>query len=160
MLRDAVGYTCEVKTAQETGESGGISSNHWEIGGNSGKIGEFRGIRGGGEFRGNWWISGEIGRKFWWNWGKIGELCFPNGETEFTDCEINFPHIREKRGKCGKTVLQKFPSVECVWNRSGKWKGISFSRPVLIAQYCNTELFCVNHGNQNVFFNLKSSWMS
>ena len=84
MLRDAVGYTCEVKTAQETGESGGISRNHWEIGekmgGNSGKICEFWG-------------------KFWGNLGKIGELCFPNSETEFTDCEINFPHIREKGGK-------------------------------------------------------------
>ena len=61
MLRDAVGYTCEVKTAQETGKSGGISRNHWEIGGNSGKIGEFRGNLGEiGEFLGN---SGEIGGK-------------------------------------------------------------------------------------------------
>ena len=34
MLRDAVGYTCEVKIAQETGESEGISRNHWEIAGN------------------------------------------------------------------------------------------------------------------------------
>ena len=44
MLRDAVGYTCEVKTAQETGESGGISRIHWEIVGNwreiLGKFGE------------------------------------------------------------------------------------------------------------------------
>ena len=60
-----------------------------KIGGNSGKIGEFRGK------------SGEIGG----NWGKIGELCFPNGETEFTDCEINFPHIRENERKlCVKQV--------------------------------------------------------
>ena len=37
MLRDNIGYTCEVKTAQKTGESGGISRNHWEI------VGGFRG---------------------------------------------------------------------------------------------------------------------
>ena len=104
MLRDAAGYSCEVKTAQETGESGGISRNHWEIRvkfGKSGKISEFRGnsgeIRGilvnfGGKLGGN---SGKIGG----NRAKIGELCFPNGETEFTDCEINFSHIREKGGK-------------------------------------------------------------
>ena len=49
MLRDAVGYTSEVKTAQETGESGGISRNHSEIGG---KFGE------------NWWILGKFGE----NW--------------------------------------------------------------------------------------------
>ena len=97
MLRDAVGYTCEVKTAQKTGESGGIRSNHWEIGVNSGEIGEFRGIRGGGgEFRENWWISGEIGRKFWWNWGKIGGLCFPNGEKEFRLWNQFPPHQRNK----------------------------------------------------------------
>ena len=104
MLRDAVGHTCEVKTAQETGESGGISRNHWEIGGKygeiRGKFGKklviFRGIRGKfgeGEFQ------GEIGGKFWGNREKIGELCFPNGATACTDCEINFPHIREKGGK-------------------------------------------------------------
>ena len=88
MLRDAVGYTCEMKTAQKTAKnSGGISRNHWEIGGNSEKIGEFPGN------------SGEIGGKFYANWEKIGELCFPNGETGFTDCEINFPHSREKGGK-------------------------------------------------------------
>ena len=56
MLRDAVGYTCEVKTAQETGEAGGISRDHWEIGGNSGdiqgKLVNFGGIR--GKFRENW----------------------------------------------------------------------------------------------------------
>ena len=56
MLRDAVGYTCEVKTAQETAkeESGGISRNHWEIGGNSGEI----------------W--GKL-VNFWEIWGKFGE---------------------------------------------------------------------------------------
>ena len=75
MLRDAVGHTCEVKTAQETGESGGISRNHWEIGGKFGEIRgkfgkkllNFRGIRGKfgeGEFRGKLGgDSGEIGRK-------------------------------------------------------------------------------------------------
>ena len=42
-------YTCEVvlKTAQETGESGGISRNHWEIGGIRGNSGEIRGKLGG-----------------------------------------------------------------------------------------------------------------
>ena len=102
MLRDAVGYTCEVKTAQETAkESRGIIG---KSGGNSGKIGEFRGNS--GKFRGKlvnvWGILGKLGEnsaEIGGNWGKIVELCFPNGETEFTDCEINFPHIREKRGK-------------------------------------------------------------
>ena len=60
MLRDAVGYTCEVKTAQETGESGGISRNHWEIGGNSGEI------------RANWWILGEFGGESEEIQGKFG----------------------------------------------------------------------------------------
>ena len=97
MLRDNIGYTCEVKTAQETGESGGIRRNYWEIvgefWGNSGKISEFR-----GNSREIWGNLGEIGVKFWGNPGRIGELCFPNGETEFTDCTY-FPHIREKGGK-------------------------------------------------------------
>ena len=57
MLRDAVGYTCEVKTAQETAQdSGGIGRNHWEIGGNWGdnsrKIVSFGEIR--GKFGKNW----------------------------------------------------------------------------------------------------------
>ena len=73
MFRDAVGYTCEVKTAQETVESGGISRNHWEIGekfwGNSGKIGEFRRN------------SGGIGGKFWGISGKIGEFRGKLGEN-------------------------------------------------------------------------------
>ena len=65
-------YTCEVvlKTVQETGESGGIIGKLGEFGGNSGK-----------------------------NWGEIGKLCFPNGETEFPDEQINFPHIGENEGK-------------------------------------------------------------
>ena len=70
--------TCEVvlKTAKETGEPGGISRNHWKIGGISGKIqGKFRG-----------------------NWGEIGELCFPNRETEFPGGGIQFPYWG-KRGK-------------------------------------------------------------
>ena len=39
-------YICEVvlKTAHETGESGRISRNHWEIGGIRGKLGENWGI--------------------------------------------------------------------------------------------------------------------
>ena len=47
-------YTCEVvlKNAQETGESGGISRNHWEIGGIWVK------------FRGNWGIVFSHGGKF------------------------------------------------------------------------------------------------
>ena len=42
MIRDDVDYTCEVvlKTAQETGESGRISRNHWENGGILEKLGE------------------------------------------------------------------------------------------------------------------------
>ena len=75
MLRDAVGYTCEVKTAQETRESGGISRNHWEMGGNLGEIGGgnsgeiggggVSGNIGGWEFRGNWGggNSGKVGGK-------------------------------------------------------------------------------------------------
>ena len=80
MLRDNVGYTCEVKTAHNYAkESGVISRNHWEIGGNSWEIpgkfvnfGEIWGKFWGkiGEFRGN---SGEIGGKFWRNCGKLGE---------------------------------------------------------------------------------------
>ena len=122
MLRDAVGHTCEVKTAQETGESGEISRNHWEIGGKfggiQGKIGDFQGNSGKVNFGKNWG-----GGKFWGNRKKIGELCFPNGETECTDCEINFPHIREKGEKWGKIVSQIFPSGKFMWNRWGKWKG-------------------------------------
>ena len=66
-----------LKTAQETAESGGISRNHREIWGILGKIqGEFRG-----------------------NWGKIGELCFPNRKTEFPGGEIDFPNVGEKGGE-------------------------------------------------------------
>ena len=59
-------YTCEVvlKTAQATGESGGFSRNHWEIGGIQGK------------FRGNWGrqnslASGKLG-------GNEGKLFHKN----------------------------------------------------------------------------------
>ena len=68
MLRDAVGHTCEVKTAHETGESGGISRNHWEIGG---KFGEIRSKFGKKlmNFRG---IRGKLGKvNFGGNWGEI-----------------------------------------------------------------------------------------
>ena len=68
MLGDAVGFTCEVKTAQETGESGGISRNHWEIRGNSGEI------------RGKLVNFGEIPWRFWGNSGKIGEFRWNSGE--------------------------------------------------------------------------------
>ena len=37
-----------------------------------------------------------------WGGGEIGELCFANGETEFTEWEINFAHIREKGENEGK----------------------------------------------------------
>ena len=85
MLRDAVDYTCEVKTAQETAkESGGIIGKLKE---NSGKIGEFWENSGKiGEFRGN---SGETGGKFGGNWEKIGQLCFPDGEAECNECNEN-----------------------------------------------------------------------
>ena len=33
------------------------------------------------------------------NWGKIGELCFPNGETESPGGEINFPTSGKNEGK-------------------------------------------------------------
>ena len=71
MLRDAVGYTWEEKTAQETGESWGTSRNHWEIR---------------GKFRENWWILGEIQGKFrgnWWISGEIGggEILGKSGEN-------------------------------------------------------------------------------
>ena len=71
-------YTCEVvlKTAQETGESQGISKNHWEI---VGIWGKFKG-----------------------NLGKIGELCFPDGKTELPGEEINSPLIGGKGRNEGK----------------------------------------------------------
>ena len=67
-------YTYEVilKNVQETVKSLGI------IGKSGGK--DFR-----GKFRGNR--------------GKIGELCFLNGETKFPGGEINFLHVWEKNGK-------------------------------------------------------------
>ena len=65
----------------------------------------------------------EFQGKFVGNWGKIGELCFLNGETEFPGGKIISPHIREKGVKWGQTVSQNFQSGEFVWNRWGKWKG-------------------------------------
>ena len=84
----------------------------------------------------------ETAKKKWgisWNHWEIWEnrgLCFPNREIEFPDREINFPHITENGGRWGKTVSQKFPSGEFVWNRCGKWMVISFSPQVKIAQNC------------------------
>ena len=101
-------YTCEavLKTAQETGESGEISRNHWEIRGNSGG-----------------------------NSREIGELCFPNWETEFPGGKINFLHIGKK-----KNCFTKIPiwgiCVKQVGEMKEKWKGILFSPQVSIAQYC------------------------
>ena len=62
MLRDDVDYTCEGVLKNCTG-NWGISRNHWEIGGNWGKIG----------------------------WKLVN--CFPNGETEFPDRKIYFPGL-------------------------------------------------------------------
>ena len=60
------------------------------------------------------------------NWGKNGELCFPNGETEFTDCEINFPYIREKGGNEGKLFHKNSPQrnlCETGWANEREMKG-------------------------------------
>ena len=72
-------YTCEVVLKNCTG-NWGIGGNHWEI----------EGIR--GKFKGN---SGEI-----------GELCFPNGETEFTGGEINFPMSGKKEEMRGNSFTK------------------------------------------------------
>ena len=54
--------------------------------------------------------------------GKLGEnrgLCFPNGEIEFPDREINFPHITEKLGKMRENCFTKIP----IWgmNVGNEW---------------------------------------
>ena len=96
MLRDAVGYTCEVKTAQETAkESGGISRNHWKIGGNWGEI------------RGKLVNFGEIGGKFWGNWEKIGELCFPNLVKQNSQTVKSIPPTTGKKGVNERKLFHK-----------------------------------------------------
>ena len=84
-------YTCEVvmKTAQKTGESVGIIQKSGEFGGN----------------------SGEIQGKFGGNCGKIGELCFPNEETEFPD------------GKMREKCYTKIPIWGICVKRVGEMKG-------------------------------------
>ena len=106
-----------MKTAQETGETVEIIGKWGEIGGkfwgNSGKIGEFREKVGGnsGKILGKLVNFGGIRGKFWGNWGKIGQLCFHNGETEFTDCEINSPTSGKKGENEGNLFHKKSPQV-------------------------------------------------
>ena len=98
MLRDAVGYTSEVKTAQETAkESVGIIG---KSGGNSGKIGKFG--RNLGEILGKLVNFGGILGKLGGNSGEIGGKlvnCVSPMMKQNSQTEINFPHIREKGGK-------------------------------------------------------------
>ena len=113
MLRDAVGYTCEVKT----GESGGISRDHWEIGGNSGKIGEFRGNLGKiGEFLGN---SGEIE-------GKLVNCVSPMVKQNSQTVKLISPTSGKKGENEGKLSHKNPPwgnLCETGWGNEREMKG-------------------------------------
>ena len=112
MLRYAVGYTCEVRTAQETGESWGISRNHWEIRGNWGEIL--------GKFGENWWISGEFKGNWWEILGKLVEnwwIAFPQWWNRIHRLWNQFSTHQGKRGEMRENCFTN------VWNRWGKWKG-------------------------------------
>ena len=91
-------YTCEVvlKTAQETGESGGIIRNHWEIGRIQGK------------FRGNW--------------GKIGEMCFPLGKQN-SMAGKSIPPTSGKKGENEGKLFPKIPIWGIFMKQVGEMKG-------------------------------------
>ena len=92
-----------------------------EIGGKFGENCEFW-----VNFGENWWISGELGGYSVEIGGKLVNCVSPmvkqNSQT--------VKSISPTAGKKGENEGKLFR------NRWGKWKGISFSRPVSIAQYC------------------------
>ena len=104
-------YSCEVvlKTAYATGESEGISRNHWKIGG---ILGKFRG-----------------------GWPKIEELCFPNEkQNSWTGKSISptsgrkggnegicAKHVREIKGKLKGIPFSPQVSIAQYCSCHGTW---------------------------------------
>ena len=114
MLRDAVGYTCEVKTAQETAkESGGISRNQ-------GKLVNF------GEIRGKLVNFGGILWKFGGNSGGIGGklvYCFSPMVKQTSQTVKSISPTSGKKGGNEKKLFHRIPLRGICVKQVGEMKG-------------------------------------